>query len=237
MTERHVVAMGGGGFSQEPDNPLLDDFVLSLTAKSRPRICFLAQASGDNPDYAARFFDAFTPRAEAVRLNLFDRRVVDVEAFLLGQDAIYVGGGNTANMLAIWRVHGLDAVLRTAWERGIVLAGISAGAICWFEAGTTDSFGRALQPFDGGLGLLAGSVCPHYHEEPARIPAYHALVAGGRLPPGFGVDDGAALHFVGTDLREVVASRSEARAYRVERGGEGVVETPLEARYLGPGAG
>ena len=233
--ERHIVAMGGGGFSSEPDNPLLDDFVLHLTGKDRPRICFLGQASGDQSDYFARFVDAFGQRAAPSRLNLFHRTVVDVDAFLAEQDAIYVGGGNTANMLEIWRIHGVDRALHAAWERGVVLAGLSAGAICWFEGGTTDSFGRALQPLLGGVALLAGSCCPHFDEEPRRRPAYHALVREGRLPPGWALDDGAALHFAGTELREAVSSRPGARAFRVEAQDGEAIETAVPIRYLGPG--
>ena len=225
--------MGGGGFSQEPDNPLLDDFVLSLARRDRPRVCFLGQASGDDAGYFARFHHAFEDRARPTRLNLFDRTILDLDAFFADVDVVYVGGGNTANLLAIWQVHGLGPVLRGAWEQGVVLAGLSAGAICWFEAGTTDSFGKRLQPLHGGLALLAGSCCPHFHEEPERRPAYHRLVGEGRLPPGYAVDDGAALHFRGTELVEAVASRPDARAFRVERDGDGAREHELPTRYLG----
>jgi dipeptidase E len=131
-------------------------------------------------------------------------------------------------MLAIWRVHGVDAVLREAWERGIVLAGISAGSICWFEAGVTDSFGEELAPLPC-LGFLAGSNCPHYDSEPQRRPTYRRLVDAGELPPGLAAEDGVALHFVGTELAEAVAGRPDGRAFRVEPG----VETPLPVRYLG----
>ena len=129
--ERTIVAMGGGGFSMEPDNPLLDDHVLGLArerrGRDRPNVCFLATASGDSESYVATFYAAFSRRSEATHLALFDRKVDDVEAFLLDQDAVYVGGGNTANMLAIWRVHGVDRALRRAWDAGVVLSGLSAG--------------------------------------------------------------------------------------------------------------
>lgn len=225
--------MGGGGFSMEPDNPLLDDFVLGLSAEPRPRICFLPTASGDAEGYVADFYGAFAMRAEASHLALFDRSVADIATFLLGQDVIYVGGGNTANMLAIWRVHGVDRVLCAAWEAGVVLAGLSAGAICWFESGTTDSFGPGLDVLTGGLTLLSGSLCPHYDGEPLRRPTYQQMVADGRLASGYGVDDGAALVFEGTELREVVASRPGAAAYRVELLDGSVCEAPLTTRYLG----
>lgn len=234
--QRQVVAMGGGGFSMEPDNPLLDDFVLGLGGGAggggRPRVCFLPTASGDAPMYVRNFYDAFAGKAEASWLPLFERDGRDVRAFLLAQDVIYVGGGNTENMLAIWRLHGVDTILREAWEGGVVMAGLSAGSICWFESGVTDSFGPGLAPLLDGLGFLAGSHCPHYDGEALRRPQYQGLVADG-LANGFAADDGAALHFVGTELAEVVTSRESAGAYRVEVVDGHVVETRLPSRYLG----
>jgi dipeptidase E len=224
--DRHIVALGGGGFSD--DDRLLDDFVLGLAGPARPRVCFLPTATGDSAEYVVKFYDAFRERARPAHLELFGRPRRDIRDFLLAQDVIYVGGGNTANMLAIWRVHGVDTMLREAWERGIVLAGISAGSICWFEAGVTDSFGDELAQLSC-LGFLPGSNCPHYDSEPQRRPTYRRLVDGGELPPGLAADDGAALHFVGTELAEAVAARSEAGAFRVQPG----AEAPLPVRYLG----
>jgi dipeptidase E len=235
--KRTIVAMGGGGFSMESDNPSLDDHVLALAreqrGRERPRVCFLATASGDSEGYLATFYAAFARRSEATHLGLFGRKVRDVEAFLLEQDAIYVGGGNTANMLAIWRVHGVDRALARAWEAGVVLAGLSAGSNCWFEASTTDSFGP-LAALEDGLGLLPGSHSPHYDGEPLRRPTFQRLIASGELPDGYAADDGAALVFHGTELAEVVVSRPNARAYRVVRGPAGeAIETELPARFLG----
>jgi peptidase E len=237
-TPRWVVAMGGGGFSSEPDNPLLDDALLDLARRSRgierPRICFLATASGDPEGYIASFHAAFDAKASATHLTLFQRTVVDIAAFLRDQDIVYVGGGNTVNMLAIWRIHGVDRALRAAWESGVVMAGLSAGSLCWFEGGTTDSFGPELAPLDDGLGFVAGSHCPHYDGEPGRRPLYQRLVAERRLPAGYAADDGAALVFRDGELHAVVSSRPGARAYRVEPGPNGTaIETGLETRYLG----
>jgi dipeptidase E len=226
-SRRQIIAMGGGGFSMEPDNPLLDEHVLAATGIAQPRVCFLPTASGDAEGYIARFYDAFGLRAEPSHLGLFHREVADVEAFLCAQHLIYVGGGNTANMLAVWRVHGVDRALRAAWHRGVVLAGVSAGAVCWFEAAVSDSFGP-LSPLRDGLGLVPGTCAPHYDGDPERRPAFARMVKAG-LPPGYGVDDGAALHFVDDALAEVVTSRPEARAYRVEPSGE----TSLPGHYLG----
>ena len=222
----------------EPDNPLLDDHVLDLAraarGRRRPRICFIATASGDSPGYIADFYAAFARRTEASHLALFNRTVDDIHRLLMHQDVIYVGGGNTENMMAVWRVHGVDQALRRAWESGVVMAGLSAGSLCWFETGTTDSFGAGLAILSGGLGLLPGSHVPHYDGEPTRRRHYQRLVADGALPPGYAADDGAALVFHGADLAEVVTSRREAHGYRVERGPTGdAVETVLPARYLG----
>jgi peptidase E len=232
---RTIVAMGGGGFSD--GDTLLDDHILSLArdarGRDRPRVCFLGTASGDADGYIAKFYAAFARRAEASHLALFVRTETDIDAFVLDQDVIYVGGGNTANMLAIWRLHGVDRALRRAWEAGVVMTGLSAGSICWFEQGTTDSFGP-LAPLTDGLGLLQGSHSPHYDGEPQRRPTYHDLVTRGALVGGLAADDGAGLVFRGTSLVEVVASRPAARGYRVERGPDGkAVETELATRYLG----
>ena len=237
MTGRTIVAMGGGGFSDEVGATPLDEHILDLArdarGRERPRACFVPTASGDAEGYIARFYAAYARRSEAAHLQLFRRTVPDLERFLLEQDVIYVGGGNTANMLAVWRVHGLDRILRRAWDEGIVLTGLSAGSICWFEGGTTDSFG-VLAPLRDGLGLLPGSHSPHYDGEPERRPTYHGFVAAGELPAGYAADDGAGLVFRGTELAEIVSERAGAHGYRVERGPDGgAVETALETRVLG----
>jgi peptidase E len=235
---KQIVAFGGGGFSMEP-SPWIDDFVLSCSRRPRPRVCFLPTASGDAATYIARFYRAFAPR-ECVPTDLtllgnaqLSRQPAsdaELAAFVAEQDIVYVGGGNTANMLALWRVHGLDRALRAAWEAGTVMAGLSAGMICWFAASVTDSYGP-LAPMHDGLALLPYSACPHYDSERDRRPRYQALVGEG-LPAGYAADDGAALHFVGDQLEEVVTSRPAAAAYWVERQGDSVVEKKLPARHL-----
>jgi peptidase E len=238
MTVRTIVAMGGGGFQMEPDNPLFDDHVLALarqrSGRDRPRICLIPTATADDPELIADFERLFAPKAETSVLGLFVRSTDDVAGLVSGQDAVYVTGGNTANLLALWRLHGLDRVLRAAWNDGVVMAGMSAGAICWFESCTTDSFGPTLRPLQGGLGLLDGSLTPHYHGEPQRRPLYLGLVADGTLPAGYAVDDGAALVFHDRELVEVVTSDAAAGAWRVEPDGAGgAAETPLDTRSLG----
>src|SRR5271167_3149290 len=233
MAERHIVAMGGGGFSVESHHTRLDDFVLSLARrKRRPRVCFVATATGDSDSYIRRFHDAFPPeRAAATHLTFFERTVRDLKSFVMDHEVIYVGGGSSANMLAVWRLHGLDKVLRAAWNAGVVMAGISAGAICWFEDGLTDSFGMPFCGLNDGLGFVHGACCPHYDGEKERRPALMRLIKRG-FPPTLALDDGAAAHFVGTRLKEIVTSRPKARAIRVALGKGVVVEKALPVRYL-----
>lgn len=239
VPEGHIVAMGGGSFSMEPDNPLLDEFVLSLARRRPARVCFLPTASGDSATYIARFYRAYSGRCVASDLTLIGSQALprrpgstsELAQFVAEQDVFYVGGGSTLHLLALWRAHGLDVLLREAWMAGAVLSGVSAGMNCWFRASITDSFGE-LAALHDGLGFLEGSACPHYDGESARRPALQAALKSG-LPGAYAADDGAGLHFVGHDLREVVSSRENARGYRVElRDGE-VVEHPLETRFLG----
>ncbi len=222
----HILAMGGGGFMAERRS-LLDGHLLSLSAAARPRVCFVPTPSGDSDRGIAAFFESFSLRdCEPSCLRLFGAPERPAEQ-LADQDVIYVSGGNTANALAVWRLHGVDLALRDAWERGAVLGGVSAGANCWFECCVTDSFDAALGPLHDGLGLLPGSFCPHYDGEELRRPVYRTLVDEG-FPAGLAADDFAAVHFVGTELLEVVTSRPGARAYRVDVDGE----VALEARVL-----
>src|SRR5580692_1101773 len=232
---RHVVAIGGGMLMPREGIPLYVDYAIKLSGKATPRLCVLNQAVGDDPAYYLRFYDRLANSPAEVRhLSLFPMpNVEDPEDFLLSQDIIFVGGGSVANMVAVWRVHGLDVIMRKAWQSGIVLAGSSAGGICWFEGGTTDSFGRSLRAFTDGLGLLAGSYCPHYNSEGGRRPLYHRLITDGTLSAGIACDDGAAAHFVDDTLVELIADRPDASAYRVA---SGVTETRLATRFLGESA-
>jgi peptidase E len=233
--------MGGGGYPVEPEEPLLDRFVVELAARRRrqPTVCYLGTASGEQERCSELFRRAYARLGcRPVELSLFRREVQDLRGFLLGCDAVLVGGGNTANLLVLWRLHGLDAALRAAWEDGVVLVGWSAGMLCWFEGGVTDSFDLArLGPLHDGLGFLPGSACPHYDGEPQRRPTYRRLLCEGVLPAGYAADDGAALVFRGTELAEVVTSRPAARAFRVECRDGQLSEAALPARFLGTSPG
>jgi dipeptidase E len=215
--------MGGGAAGSR-----LEDYLLELAGKRRPLVCFLATPSAHNPEYVEVFYDVFRERdCEPTHVELFGVPDAPAER-VAAADVVYVSGGNTANALAIWRLHGVDSALREVWESGGVLGGWSAGGICWFEDGITDSFGPELRPLGDGLRFLPGSFCPHFDGEPLRRPAYLEAVRRGIIPAGVAADDFAAVLFEGTELREVVSAREGARAYRVT--GEG--EEPLEARPL-----
>lgn len=235
-----LIAIGGGGFLMEPENLLLDQYCLDCTSKIVPKVCFIPTASGDSEDFLSRFYTAFTryscepshlaffrkPRSGAIPLT-------DIENHLLNQDVIYVGGGNTRSMLAVWREWNIDEILRKAWRSGILLTGMSAGAICWFEYGGSDSTQpEKLSPLKG-LGLIRGSCTPHYDGESNRRPDFHQLIKNGELPSGIGIDDGAAVLFEGQQVIEVVSSRPSAKAYQVKLEEDGqIIEKPLENRHL-----
>jgi peptidase E len=204
----------------EPDNPRLDDCLLGLTGVEQPRVLFIPTASGDSTDMVARFEAELGDRAECAWLSLFWRDGTDLRDAVMSAQLVYVGGGNTANLIALWRLHGLDEILRDAAAEGVILAGVSAGALCWFEAGVTDSFGPQLAKLPGGLGFLSGAFTPHYDNDPARRPLLQRLVASGELPDAWAADDGCALVFEDGAVVDIVTSRPGARAYRVTRDGE-----------------
>jgi peptidase E len=239
--ERQILATSAGlastgtGPYRAARGPIVD-YALTLSGQSTPKLCFLTTAGGDSDSEIAAYYRAFAGSTDVVisNLELFAMpNVPDPAAHLLEQDVIWVSGGSVANLLAVWRVHGLDEVFREAWERGIVLAGVSAGSICWHAGGTTDSFGIELRAVTNGLGLLPYSNGVHYDSEERRRPTYHRLVGDGTLGDGFATDDGVGLHYVGTELREVVSQRPNANGYQVKRVAPGEVEeTVLTPRLL-----
>ncbi len=232
MKMRQIIAMGGGGFSMEPDNPLLDRYILKEAKTANPKICFLPTASGDSEQYISRFYSFFNDQnCDPSHLSLFNPPSRDLESFVLEKDILYVGGGNTKNLLALWKEWGLDSILRKAWEEGVILAGLSAGAICWFEQGVTDSYGDGLEPINC-LGFLKGSNCPHYDGETERRPAYHKLMETNKLHSGIALDDGVAIHYKEKEIHKIVSSRPNAKAYSVSLE-KGITERELHAEYLG----
>jgi len=223
---RQIFAMGGL-LAPETGNFKLEEYILAASGAAKPRVCFVPTASGDDPIYISRFFEIYGRfDAQPSVLRFFARVPVDLRAFLFGFDVVHIGGGNTRSMLAVWRDWGFDTVLREAYERGILLCGSSAGSICWFEAGVTDSIAGDLTAMSG-LGFLPGSNCPHYDGEPERRPTYQRLVREGTLGDGIACDDGVGLHFIDGRLTKIASARPEARAYRVVRDVDVVREVPL----------
>lgn len=225
MPNETIVPFGGGKFCEAAAR-----FLAGLTGKERPRLLYIGTASAEHPEFTLRFYDQFLPVADVSRLEFFPWPPDDLRSTVLDQDVIFVGGGNTANMLAIWRLHGVDELLREALEAGVVMSGSSAGGICWFEHGVTDSFGPQLGPMDC-LGFLDGSFCPHWDDEENRRPVYHDLLKNG-WPSGYAADAGVGLHFVNGEPQEAVACDEGSNAYRLElRDGE-VAEETISARLL-----
>jgi dipeptidase E len=212
LDTQQIIAIGGGGFYRDSENLALERYIVGQTKTERPRVLFVPTASGEPDNYIASFYAAFLKLdCRPTVLTLF-KRTPEVRSLLLNQDVIYVGGGNTKSMLALWREWGIVEDLREAWQGGIVLAGVSAGAICWFEQGLTDSFAGELRALPG-LGFIPGSCCPHYDSEAQRRPAYHRLIAGGEIASGIALEDWTAAHFRGSERFCVVSGRAGARAY------------------------
>ena len=230
-TSRQIIAMGGGGFTMEPGNPALDRYVLEAAGVERPAVGFLATASGDSEPYIDHFYASFSNLpCRPSHLPLFSR-TPDLRGYLLAQDVIYVGGGNTKSMLGVWREWGLPERLREAWEAGVVLAGVSAGAVCWFEAALSDAYEGRLRVIPC-LGFLSGSCIVHYDSDAERRPEYHRRVSTGGIAPGLALDNSAAVHFLGDEIHRVVASRPGVTAYRVEVEKGVVREEPLPVEQI-----
>ena len=226
-----IIAMGGGSFVMEPDNPALDLYILRQAKTKKPAVGFVGTASGDSDRYLVMFYSAFNRfDCRPSHLPLFGR-TLDLRNYFLSQDVIYVGGGNTKSMLAVWADWGLPELLREAWQSGVVLAGVSAGAICWFEQGVTDSYAGDLRVLNC-LGFLSGSCCPHYDGEAERRPALHKFLQRDEILPGYALDDGAALHYHNREIHRIVSSRPEARAYRLRVENSVITEETLSIELL-----
>jgi dipeptidase E len=235
---RQIFAMGGGGFSMEPDNLLLDRYALSLSGKARPVVCFVPTASYDSESYIERFHTSIgSLGASTTVLRVSSGPIEDIEKTIAAADVIYVGGGKTLHLIKTWREWGVDVALKRAYDDGKVLCGISAGALCWFDEGLTDSIANKLTPMKC-LGILPGSICVHYDGETERRPAYHHAVESG-MAPGYGCDDGVGLHYVDGKLHKIVSSRPAGRAYAMSVKDGLAREAECLPEYLGgrPGMG
>ncbi|MET9343619.1 MULTISPECIES: Type 1 glutamine amidotransferase-like domain-containing protein [unclassified Nonomuraea] len=238
--QSHILAIGGGSFKPTERygflqaSPLLR-YALDLTGQDRPKLGLLATATGDDSDWLLKMYGAFAGwDVEVSHLTVFPMpNVEDPRAWILEQDMIYVSGGSVANLAALWRLHGLDEAFEQAWRSGVVLAGQSAGALCWHVGGNTDSFGPKLQVWADGLGLLPYSCGVHYNSDPQRRQLLHESVASGELPDGYAADEGVGLHYVGTEFIQAVTVDPAGYAYRVEHDGAGgVKEFRIEPRLL-----
>ncbi len=226
---KQIIAIGGGGFYRDAENLELEKYIIRQSGADNPRVCFIPTASGEPDHYVASFYAAFLKLGCQPSVLTFFKRTPDLRSFLLDQDVIYVGGGNTKSLIALWRDWGAIEILREAWESGIVLTGVSAGAICWFEQGLTDSFSDGLRALDC-LGFLPGSCCPHYDGEAQRRPSLHRLLSAGEITAGVAIEDWTGVHFVGSEIHRVIASKRGARAYsmRAVHGSVQEVALPVE---------
>jgi dipeptidase E len=228
-----IIAIGGAAFSAEPRNLALDKYILDQSGKARPKVLMIPTATGDNAEYVAKFYAAYAALdARPAHLPFF-YRTPDLRELVMAQDVVFVGGGNTKSMLAVWREWGFPEILQEASAAGVVLGGVSAGAICWFEQGVTDSWAGRLQPLEC-MGWLPGSCCPHYDGEVERRPAYHSLMLEGHIQPGYAIEDGVAAHFKNGKLERIVSKREGSRAYYVSADGGKIKEDALAPMLLTP---
>jgi peptidase E len=232
---KQIIPIGGGGFYRDSENLELEKYIIRQSGSENARIAFLPTASGEPDHYVSSFYAAFLKLNCRPSVLTFFKRTPDLRSFLLSQDIIYVGGGNTKSLLAVWHDWGMPEILREAWQSGIVLTGVSAGAICWFEQGLTDSFSDGLRPL-ACLGILPGSCCPHYDGEAQRRPSYHRLIASGEISAGVAIEDWTGVHFKGTEIHKVITSKRGARAYSVRAVYGSVQEVSLAGEFLDPAA-
>ena len=227
--KKQIVAIGGGDLSDGSENGIIDDFILGLSTREVPKLCFIPTASGDSESYIKAFYECIPDgKAKVSHLSLFQQSdVKKIRCFLLQQDIIYVGGGSSVNLLALWRLHEVDRILIEAWNSGVILAGISAGMNCWFEEFITDSLKNKPLPNRDGLGILRGSACPHYDTTPNMKAAFHEHIRNGELSAGWGVDEGVALHFIDDQVSGCVSQRPGAKAYYVKCDGDQIYEEEI----------
>lgn len=230
----HIVPMGAGRAVMDRRNDPLHDYVLELTGKDDPVVLFLPTATGDDASYIVSFYEAFhSGRCRPRHLRLFHRDFDDLTDIVLGADVIHVSGGNTANMLDVWRRQGVDTLLHRALAGGAVLTGGSAGGLCWFEGGTTDSFGPTLQLLHEGLGMIKGSYCPHYDAEDQRRPLFHSALLDGSLEMGYASWNRVAIRFTPEgEVVEAVSSEEGGRALKVYARDGKIIEEDIPCRLL-----
>ena len=228
---RQVIAIGGGGFGRSQESNLIEQYILDQTSKKKPKICFIPTATGDLDPYIVNFYSVFT-KLKCVPSHIsFFKRTIDLQAHIQKQDAIFVGGGNTKSMLAVWRDWGLDLILKDAYDRGVVMSGVSAGAICWFEGGLTDSWASDLKMMEC-MNFIPGNCAPHYDEEPERRPATKKFLENKSIDFMYGIEGGAALHFIDEMPNSTIRFKKNKNAYKVTFDGKKINEIPYENKDL-----
>ena len=228
---RQVIAIGGGGFGRTQDSNLIEQFILDQTSKKNPKICFIPTATGDLDPYVVNYYSVFSKLdCDPSHISFFTR-TIDLEEHILKQDAIFVGGGNTKSMLAVWKEWGLDLILKKAYEQGIVMSGVSAGAICWFEAGLTDSWASELKMMEC-MNFIPGSCAPHYDEEPERRPATKKFLEDQSISFMYGIEGGAALHFIDEQPDSTIRFKKNKNAYKVTCESNKIHENAYQAKEL-----
>lgn len=228
---RQVIAIGGGGFGRTQASNLIEQYILDQSNKSSPNICFIPTATGDLDPYVVNFYNVFSQLdCHPTHISFF-KRTIDLDKHIANQDIIFVGGGNTKSMLAVWREWNLDKVLKTAYDRGVVMSGVSAGAICWFESGLTDSWADELRMIPC-MNLISGSCAPHYDEEPERRPATKKLLEQNIINAMYGIEGGAALHFIDEVADSTIRFSLNKNAYKVTLHKEKILEEPYKVKDL-----
>ena len=229
--KKQIIAIGGGGFGRSPGEGLIEKYILDQCNKKNPNICFIPTATGDNEAYKVNYYSTFSKlNCSPVHLDFF-KRTPDLEALIQVQDIIFVGGGNTKSMLAVWKDWGLDVLLKEAYEKGVIMCGVSAGAICWFEEGITDSWSDDLKVMDC-LGFIEGACCPHYDEEPQRKPSLNKFLSDDILKSCYAIDGGCALHIKDEQEYTSIVFAKEKNAYYVELDKDEVKEKSYPKREI-----
>ncbi len=229
--KKHIVAIGGGGFGRNNSSYLIEKYILNLSAKTTPKICFLPTATGDDDTYIARFYSIFTKLNCSPSHIEFFKRTIDIRNQIMDQDVIFVGGGNTKSMLAIWKEWDMDNLLNDAYNEGIIMSGVSAGAICWFTNGITDSWDNELNLLPC-LDFISGTCCPHYDEEPSRIPYVKKVILERKIANCISIEGGSAMHFIDGEPIKNISFKNNKNTYNVFLEGSDIIEKPFEKIQL-----
>ncbi len=229
--KKNIIAIGGGGFGRSNTSYLIEKYLLNISDSKCPKICFLPTATGDNDNYIVRFYSIFT-RFNCIPSHIeFFKRTTDLYNHIMMQDVVFVGGGNTKSMLAIWNDWGMSELLNEAYNEGVVMSGVSAGAICWFTSGITDSWDNELRILPC-LDFIRGTCCPHYDEEPSRIPYVKKILLEQKVPNCFSIEGGAAMHFIDGKPFKNVSFKNNKNTYNVYQINNSIIESPFDKIQL-----